>query len=57
MQAEKRPDSEIGRSEKPDLCLSETTDQYLKDILFRECLKRGIPSIGLVRSFLNGYTE
>ena len=49
--------AKLVESEKPDLCLSETTDQYLKDILFRECLKRGIPSIGLVRSFLNGYTR
>ncbi|WLR96182.1 capsular polysaccharide export protein, LipB/KpsS family [Shinella sumterensis] len=40
---------------KPDVFLSETTDQYLHQILFEECALRGIPAFGIVQTFVNGY--
>lgn len=39
----------------PDVFISESVDQYFHDILFQECEKRDIKSIGLIRTFLNGY--
>ncbi len=40
---------------KPDLVVSETIDQFLMDLMYFEALKRGIPFVGLVISFVNGY--
>jgi len=38
-----------------DLFICESVDQYLHQILFEECHKRGIKSVGLIRTFVNGY--
>ncbi len=39
----------------PDVLISESIDQFLHDILFREARVRGIHTFGLIRSFVNGY--
>jgi Capsule polysaccharide biosynthesis protein len=40
---------------RPDVFLSQTTDQSLHQILFEECLLRDIPAFGIVQTFVNGY--
>ena len=40
---------------QPTVFLSETTDQFLHQILFEECADRGIPAFGIVQTFVNGY--
>jgi len=46
---------EMFDSISPDLVISETVDQYLMDLIYFESKKRGIPFVGLVVSFVNGY--
>ncbi|MEZ8103068.1 capsular polysaccharide export protein, LipB/KpsS family [Vibrio bivalvicida] len=39
----------------PDIVLSETIDSYIMDLLYFECKARGVPFVGLVTVFVNGY--
>jgi hypothetical protein len=47
--------SDLFDAVKPDLVISATIDQFLMDVIYFESLKRGIPFVGLVISFVNGY--
>lgn len=40
---------------KPDIVISITVDSYVTDLMRIQCIKKNIPFIGLVKSFLNGY--
>ncbi len=51
----KKAVSDVFDAVKPDLVISETIDQFLMDLIYFESLKRGIPFVGLVISFVNGY--
>lgn len=46
---------EVFEEHDPDIVLSETIDSYIMDILYFESKERGIPFIGLVTVFVNGY--
>jgi hypothetical protein len=51
----RRAIQEMLDAEQPDVVLTETIDQFLIDLLRIETLKRGVPFVGLVGSFVNGY--
>ena len=51
----KKAVSDLFDAVKPDLVISETIDQFLMDVIYFESLKRGVPFVGLVISFVNGY--
>lgn len=55
VRAMRRSAREVFTSVRPDIFICETVDQFLHDILFQEARASGIPSYGMIQSFVNGY--